>query len=1070
MELQGRLDKIKLADLIQMLANGDQEGTLVIKLGDDERKLHVTAEGQVVVRTGPPEHTLLGRRLYAGGTILEQEFLNALRKQSLKARPLAEILRSYKAVSAEKIDQALRLLVTDKLCELFDWEGAEFQFIEGKEEPEGPAREVVFEASALVMEAVRQHDELLRVSTFEWSPSQVYVGSGTPAEPDDEAASCVLSSLDGVRNVEGVAAYCGISQADAVGALWRLASDGAVRLASAAELFKSAEECRHRKQYLKSRWLLKEAARREPSTKIINRLADYSEQDGADEEAVSWYVELGRRLIEDENPVGAVEALRKAVEIDKGCTDAHELLCGVYLNQDNFLGAVKEAEAIEKLCADPAKALLSYKRLMEKKPADLTVRLSVARLLAATGCLEESYEECKKLERVLTGPRQLDLLPVYERIARSGRRNTEITTRIRRIRKLALMARARRKKPLSHRVLSAALAGLFIAYGLYQGGSYVRFRLAKQKAAQLAQIRKYGEASNVLAFVARTARFTPFRNAASAAAEEYLKLAQDSESRVAFEHAFASAQELAAAGKFNQAIKQLEAYVNRFGERAFPEARKKIDDLKQAKANDLYLLAQQLREQALEFEKAGRATKAIEIYERLASDQELSSIAGYAAQRASALRQELEAAGKEAAAARQLESAGKIQQAHAAFSAILAKYPSARNDIPVSLPFLVNSVPPDAEVRFDGKPHGRTPVVVRIPPDGSQRITIAKPGYSPVELEIRKPSEWQMLANLSKLPKWTFRTGGAVDATPALSQGVLFFGSRDTFVYAASAYSGELLWKQRVGPIAEVTSTPAISNSLAIVGAVDGTVAAFDAKSGAPRWRFNTRGYVRSTPEIDETLGRGCVGSADGLIYGFELLTGEIGWKVAAGGAVTVSPARSGRHVFYATEKRGVLAVDIASGEEVWTADIGSAAVGIALADNMVVVGTSGAKLVALAADSGKVEWTALVRGGLKTAPTSFGETIVVGTDLGEIVAFQSATGTELWRFPLQDAEPAHVAAQAGLLVAATTKGKIYAIAPDKGQLLWPAAASAGIGSPPLVTDEGIFVASRDQNVYAYIK
>jgi len=1069
MDLQGTLDKMSLPDLLQMLANGEQEGTLILKRNSDERKLHVNNLGQVLVHAGMPEHSILGKRLYEAGIILEQEFLNAMRKQSLKAHPLGEILRSYKSVPGEKIDESIRLLVMDTLVELFGWETGQFKFKEGMEETQPPYTEVVFDASSLIMEAIRQYDELKRIADFDWAPTHVFAPSGEDDSSlkGDELAQRVRSCLDGLRNVEGVAAHCGASMADTVNAFSRLVSAGLARLATPEELYENAEESRGSRQLLRSRWLLREAVRLEPSPKHLRKLAEYSQEDGADEEAAEAFVKLARAVLESD-PVGSVQSLELAIEIDEKNCNAHELLCRLYISANNLPGAIKEAESIERLCRDRERALACYQLIAEKKPGDLSVRLPIARLLAVTRKYEESYEECKKLERVLPPFRQAELLPIYETIVRAGGRQEEITTRIRRIRKLAAEAREPKRRHPLLRFAVITFVALFLLFVIYQAVSQLRLSAAKQHAEDLELLGQYRGAASLFHRLADTSPFTPVRQTARKLAEDYEKRAEHDAAELAFTAAVAEAQALAEKGEFAQAKQLIEAFKAAYPGHKVQEVRSVLQNLEDAKAQQLIGTTQALRKQALEFEESGHASKAIEIYDRLADDQELVTFAALATERAQALRVELQKARAEMQAAQQMEKAGNLKDAHAKITYTLTKYPATRNDVPIRLPFLVNSMPTGAEVRVDGKRVGNAPCVVHYLPESPRKVEVALAGFSTATFVLSDPAEWTRVAYLSRQHTWLFRADGPLDTAPRLRGGVLYFGSRDTHIYAISAQNGEQLWKTKAGGLSEVTSSPGVTGTVVIVGTLDGGVFAFDLATGQPKWSFATRGFVRSAPEIDEAAERGCVASADGTVYGFSTSSGTVTWKMPAGSSISADAARKANLAIYVTERGKVLALDVVTGEVAWERETGVGAVGIALADNVAVVASSSGEVRGLDAESGEIIWTKVARGKLNSPPVAVHGQVLVATHLGEVAVFQARTGTEVRRIELPEEASAHLAAQDNLLVAATEGGTVFAIDFAKGEVIWPAQTSEAVSCSPLITASSVFVASRDHNIYAY--
>ena len=65
-------------------------------------------------------------------------------------------------------------------------------------------------------------------------------------------------------------------------------------------------------------------------------------------------------------------------------------------------------------------------------------------------------------------------------------------------------------------------------------------------------------------------------------------------------------------------------------------------------------------------------------------------------------------------------------------------------------------------------------------------------------------------------------TGDRVESSPAIAEGVVYFGSFDHSLYAASASTGELLWQYATeGP---VSSSPMVAGGVVYVGSTDGSL------------------------------------------------------------------------------------------------------------------------------------------------------------------------------------------------------------------------------------------------------
>ena len=113
---------------------------------------------------------------------------------------------------------------------------------------------------------------------------------------------------------------------------------------------------------------------------------------------------------------------------------------------------------------------------------------------------------------------------------------------------------------------------------------------------------------------------------------------------------------------------------------------------------------------------------------------------------------------------------------------------------------------------------------------------------------------------------WKFKTGDFVDSSPAISSGMVYFGSYDDHLYALDAGSGQEKWKFDAG--SGFYSSPAISGGVVYFGSNDGHLYALDASSGQEKWKFKTGDGIWSSPAISG--GVVYFGSTDGHLYAFK--------------------------------------------------------------------------------------------------------------------------------------------------------------------------------------------------------
>jgi outer membrane protein assembly factor BamB len=142
-----------------------------------------------------------------------------------------------------------------------------------------------------------------------------------------------------------------------------------------------------------------------------------------------------------------------------------------------------------------------------------------------------------------------------------------------------------------------------------------------------------------------------------------------------------------------------------------------------------------------------------------------------------------------------------------------------------------------------------------------------------------------------------FDSGAYTAATPALVDGIAYYGTFANDVLAVDLKNQKYLWRyehpERRFPF---YSSAAVADGKVIVGGRDKLVHAIDQKTGQSLWTFPTGARVESSPVVAGD--RVYVGSGDGRFYVLELKTGAKIWEFDAGASIVASPAiASGRIV-----------------------------------------------------------------------------------------------------------------------------------------------------------------------------
>ena len=158
--------------------------------------------------------------------------------------------------------------------------------------------------------------------------------------------------------------------------------------------------------------------------------------------------------------------------------------------------------------------------------------------------------------------------------------------------------------------------------------------------------------------------------------------------------------------------------------------------------------------------------------------------------------------------------------------------------------------------------------------------------------------------------KWTFTTGSGIHSSPAVVNGVVYFGSRDGYLYALDAKTGAKIWSFQTG--SWVDSSPIVVSGVVYCGSNDGCLYALNANTGVELWQFQTRYAVRSTPAFAK--GRIYVGSDDSHLYAVDASTGKELWNLKADYLVLSSPVVTGGIVIVGSMDGSLYALNAENG------------------------------------------------------------------------------------------------------------------------------------------------------------
>ncbi|GDX98711.1 outer membrane protein assembly factor BamB [Phycisphaerae bacterium] len=104
----------------------------------------------------------------------------------------------------------------------------------------------------------------------------------------------------------------------------------------------------------------------------------------------------------------------------------------------------------------------------------------------------------------------------------------------------------------------------------------------------------------------------------------------------------------------------------------------------------------------------------------------------------------------------------------------------------------------------------------------------------------------------------------------------------------------------------------------------------------------------------------------------------------------------------------------------------------------------------------------------VNTAPVAMPGQLIYGTGVGEVLAHRLGTGLKAWGFQGNgtiEADPVKVGDLVGVV---SQRGDVMFFSPDGGSLVGRGMTFGGLGSNPVASSDTLYVASRDQSVWAF--
>jgi serine/threonine protein kinase/outer membrane protein assembly factor BamB len=248
-----------------------------------------------------------------------------------------------------------------------------------------------------------------------------------------------------------------------------------------------------------------------------------------------------------------------------------------------------------------------------------------------------------------------------------------------------------------------------------------------------------------------------------------------------------------------------------------------------------------------------------------------------------------------------------------------------------------------------------------------------------------------------------------------------------------TATGPEVAWTFETG--SSLASRPAVADGVLVIGAnVNDTVYGLDTATGLEVWRYKTGDSVVANPVIvDDVV---YIGSHDGSMYALDFDNGEPIWEQAVDSEVTGGALATENAVVFGTDSGEVWALDRTDGEPIWTFETGgmvnsTPVEAVMDGQDIIAVGSTDGGLYLLDPVTGKQVERIGLEGG-------------VWFSIPLVVERPNGSGQEIW-----------------IGSSGQNEGLLNRIDLDRLEVA-TFNASAGVGTNPVMTDDGLVIAGND--------
>jgi outer membrane protein assembly factor BamB len=307
-------------------------------------------------------------------------------------------------------------------------------------------------------------------------------------------------------------------------------------------------------------------------------------------------------------------------------------------------------------------------------------------------------------------------------------------------------------------------------------------------------------------------------------------------------------------------------------------------------------------------------------------------------------------------------------------------------------------------------------------------------------------------------------------------------GTSDGNVTRLRAGSGEIVWRKllsstREDGILPIHADPVVHNGVIYVGSINGSVLALDYDDGTILWEYRAEDAIESTLTVSE--GRLFFTDAREILYAVDAETGKLLWRFqrpapeffTIKGAGT--PVIDGDAVYCGFADGTLVAVQIDTGETIWTSDLTNEEVEftdidmpVIVGDRLLYAGSYSGGVFGISRLDGTVQWRVDVPSVAQVK--RYEGMLYVASAQGRVVAIDGISQKPVWSFKFMDDSPVELVPYGPYVFVSTSSGPLMILDRVTGKPLSKWNPSTGFNTPVVFDGNRGFLLSNGGYLYSF--